>query len=94
VVLKENGKVFSTVTAKISDDGGMVRTGKNAEGKSESEETFEKQSRPGGGRWWLMVSFAKSLCPTLRELRFRKRNPGTESADYPAEEMSERLDTE
>ena len=46
--MKENGKVFSTVTAKISDDGGMVRTGKNAEGKSESEETFEKQSRPGG----------------------------------------------
>jgi hypothetical protein len=43
VVLKESGKVFSTVTGKISDDGRrMVRTGKNAEGKPESEETYEK----------------------------------------------------
>ena len=43
LVFRRNEKVTSSVTRKISDDGKkMVLIGKTAEGKTTSEEAFEK----------------------------------------------------
>ena len=47
VAFKKNGKLLMTRTNKISEDGkNMVSTLRNADGKTTSEETFEKANRP------------------------------------------------